>query len=149
MPGIVRLTASTTISGITTFTTPMVQPVTGKFILEFDDTIPANLDTETEFAQGSSPGIPMLTFDGGYVRTDMIRNSIQLRKYGVYPIVQCNPYRFRAIKKYDPDRIVFCDALPQSAFIETPPSPSNSTPPATPAGQSSVVQASVASPVLL
>lgn len=119
MPNTIPLVRITTISyqnDDTLFATGYTQPLNERFVLEFDQTIQPNTNVAL-FSQSGQANVDMVTHDGGNVRTDMVAMAIQLRKFRALPIVQCNPYRFRVVRKSDPDRIVFCDPLPPSGYV--------------------------------
>ena len=108
---LVRITSvSTATANVTDFVTTYSQPIVDKFYLDFDETFISNYNT-TEFTRSTDTAIPMLTRTGGNVHADMISKAISLKKFGIMPMVGCNPYRFRMIRLYDPDRVIFADCL--------------------------------------
>ena len=112
---LVRITSvSTATANVTDFVTTYSQPIVDKFYLDFDETFISNYNT-TEFTRSTDTAIPMLTRTGGNVHADMISKAISLKKFGIMPMVGCNPYRFRMIRLYDPDRVIFADCLPISS----------------------------------
>lgn len=122
---LVRISTVTATGTVTDFETTYTQPITNKFYLEFDQAFVSNLNTST-FTRSTDTAIPMLTRSGGNVHTDMIAQAIMLKKLGLLPIT-CNPYRFKMIRMYDPDRVIFAECLPSSqAFTGSAAAASNS-----------------------
>lgn len=122
---LVRISTVTATGTVTDFETTYTQPITNKFYLEFDQAFVSNLNTST-FTRSTDTAIPMLTRSGGNVHTDMIAQAIMLKKLGLLPIT-CNPYRFKMIRMYDPDRVIFAECLPSSqAFTGSVAAASNS-----------------------
>lgn len=122
---LVRISSVTTAGTVTDFETTYTQPITSKFYLEFDQAFVSNLNTST-FTRSTDTAIPMLTRSGGNVHTDMIAQAIMLKKLGLLPI-SCNPYRFKMIRMYDPDRVIFAECLPSSqAFTSAAATTANS-----------------------
>lgn len=109
---LVRVSTVTVTGTVTDFATTYTQPITGKFYLEFDQAFTSNYNT-TEFTRSTDTAIPMLTRTGGNVHADMIAQAINLKKLGLLPM-SCNPYRFRMVRLYDPDRVIFAECLPVS-----------------------------------
>lgn len=142
---LVRITSvSTATANVTDFVTTYSQPIVDKFYLDFNEAFVSNYNT-TEFTRSTDTTIPMLTRTGGNVRADMISRAISLKKFGIMPMIGCNPYRFRMIRLYDPDRVIFADCLPVSAGPTTVTVPAEANATTTPAQASAPVEASVKS----
>ena len=109
---LVRISTVTTADTVTDFESTYTQPITSKFYLEFDAAFTSNYNTST-FTRSTDTAIPMLTRSGGNVHTDMISQAIILKKLGILPMT-CNPYRFKMIRMYDPDRVIFAEPLPST-----------------------------------
>lgn len=109
---LVRISTVTPTGTVTDFETTYTQPITSKFYLEFDEAFVSNENTST-FTRNTDTAIPMLTRSGGNVHTDMIAQAILFKKLGIIPMT-CNPYRFKMIRMYDPDRVIFAEPLPST-----------------------------------
>lgn len=112
---LVRISTVTEDGTVTDFATTYTQPITGKFYLEFDQAFVSNTNT-SNFTRSTDTAIPMLTRTGGYVYTDMIAQAITLKKLGLLPMT-CNPYRFRMVRMYNPDRVIFAECLPSAQAL--------------------------------
>ena len=112
---LVRISTVTEAGTVTDFATTYTQPITGKFYLEFDQAFVSNTNT-SNFTRSTDTAIPMLTRTGGYVYTDMIAQAITLKKLGLLPMT-CNPYRFRMVRMYNPDRVIFAECLPSAQAL--------------------------------
>ena len=102
----------------TNFITTYPQPITGKFYLQFDQSFTSSSNPST-FTRGSDAAVPMLTMTGGTVHVDMILQAINLKKLCIMPTT-CNPYTFKVVRLYDPDRVVFVECLPNTSTPTTP-----------------------------
>lgn len=95
-------------------------PASGRFYLVFTEQFISNLlNTTLTYTTDDTNPIPLVTGTGGNVHTDMLYNAIMLRRSGACCCPCCNPYTFRAIRMYDPDRVVICDRLPATSSSAT------------------------------
>ncbi len=123
---LVRISSVTagTPATVSDFNSTYAYPIVDKFYLEFDVPFTPNSNT-SDFVRSTDTAIPMLTRTGGNVMTNMIAQAILLKKYGIMPMI-CNPYRFRMVRLYNPDRVVFVDPLPCDYTVpSTTPAPSS------------------------
>lgn len=112
--------------GTTSDFTSSSHQASGRFYLVFTEEFLSNLlDTTLTYTTGDTNAIPLVTNTGGNVHTDMLYNAIMLRRSGACFCPCGNPYTFRAIRMYDPDRVVICDRLPHTSATTT-----SATPPA-------------------
>ena len=139
---IVRISSVTagTPSTVSDFNSTYTYPIVDKFYLDFDAPFTPNNNT-SDFVRSTDAAIPMLTRTGGNVMTNMIAQAILLKKYRVIPMI-CNPYRFRMLRLYNPDRVIFVDPLPcaYTTATTTPPASNetNTEKPATQANEATV-----------